>query len=254
LASSFAPFALKFEQSSIKLGEFIKMESNHRIVRKLLIVILLLISFTNALAQESTTRGRRTSNIPAAEATVTVNEQFLNSFLTAIFDNLQEPAMPLTIGGGAPNAQCASEIRLKREVAGVRTAVHFDNGRITGPLAFAGAYNQTYLGCIEFSGWAEAEVNLEFNSERRALAAHFHLREIHLNDVPAIANGPLLNLVQTAIDRRYNPVDLFTLDQLSTSVNIQPAKGALKLRAREIRPEITPSALTLHVTYEFVKG
>jgi hypothetical protein len=231
------------------------MESKALRIRELLIFITLLIFSAGALAQESTaTRGRRTSNVPAAEATVTVNEQFLNSFLTAIFDNLQEPAMPLTVGGATSSGQCASEIRLKREVQGVRTAVHFENGRITGPLAFAGAYYSTYLGCMEFSGWANAEVDLEFNSERRALVARFHLRDIRLNDVPAIANGPLLNMVQTAIDRRYNPVDLFTLEQLSTSVNIQPAKGALKLRAREIRTEITPSALTLHITYEFVKG
>ena len=227
-------------------------------VRSLLVFIVILVSSFNVLAQESTaTRGRRISNASAAEATVTVNEQFLNSFLAAIFDNLQEPSMPLTIGGAStqgPSAQCASEIRLKREVQGVRTAVHFENGRITGPLAFAGAYSSTYLGCIEFSGWADAEVNLEFNSERRALVARFHLRDIHLNDVPAIANGPLLNMVQTAIDRRYNPVDLFTLEQLSTSVNIQPAKGALRLRAKEIRTEITPSALTLHIVYEFVRG
>ncbi len=231
------------------------MESRVTCVRKLFSSITILIFCTGALAQESTaTRGRRTNNVPAAEATVTVNEEFLNAFLTAIFDNLQEPAMPLTLGGAASGGQCASEIRLKREVQGVRTAVHFENGRITGPLAFAGAYYSTYLGCMEFSGWANAEVNLEFNSERRAVVARFHLRDIRLNDVPAIANGPLLNMVQTAIDRRYNPVDLFTLDQLSTNVNIQPAKGALKLRAREIRTEITPSALTLHITYEFVKG
>ena len=224
-------------------------------VRKRLIVITFLVFSTSAQAQEANaTRGRRASNAPAAEATVTVNEQFLNSFLTAIFDNLQEPSMPLTTGGTAPSAQCASEIRLKREVGGVRTAVHFENGRIVGPLAFAGAYSASYLGCIEFSGWADAEVKLEFSSDRRALVARFYLRQIHLNDVPAIANGPLLNMVQTAIDRRYNPVDLFTLDQLSTSVNIQPAKGALRLRAKEIRPEITPAGLTLHITYEFVKG
>ena len=224
----------------------------------ILTVFLIAGLCTDVQAQESTaTRGRRSSNVPAAEATVTVNEQFLNSFLTAIFDNLQEPSMPLTIGGASsqgPNAQCASEIRLKREVEGVRTAVHFENGRIVGPLAFAGAYSSSFLGCIEFSGWADSEVNLEFNDERRALVARFHLRDIHLNNVPAIANGPLLNMVQTAIDRRYNPVELFTLEQLSTRVNIQPAKGALQLRAREIRPEITPSALTLHITYEFVKG
>ena len=137
---------------------------------------------------------------------------------------------------------------------GVRTAVHFEQGRIVGPLAFAGAYSSTLMGCIEFSGWADAEVNLEFNAQRRALMARFHVREIHLNDVPVVLSGPLLNMVQGAIDQRYNPVELFTLDQLSTRVNIQPAGGALQLRAKEIRPEITPSALTLHITYEFVRG
>lgn len=223
-------------------------------VHLLLIFIVLLVSANTASSQESATRGRRAASAPAAEATVIVNEQFLNSFLTAIFDNLQEPSMPLTIGGAAPSAQCASEIRLKREVGGVRTAVHFENGRIAGPLAFAGAYYSSLLGCFEFSGWADAEVNLEFNSGRRALVARFRLRDIHLNDVPALANGPLVNMVQTAIDRRYNPVDLITLEQLSTVVSIQPAKGALRLRAKDIRPEITPAGLTLHVTYEFVKG
>jgi hypothetical protein len=219
------------------------------------LVLVLTALVVNAAAQKATaTRDRRASEAPAAEATVTVNEQFLNSFLTAVFDNLQEPSMPLTIGGAAPNSECASEIRLKREAQGVRTAVHFENGRIVGPLAFAGAYNSSLLGCFQFSGWADSEVILEYSSARRALVARFHLRDIHLNDVPLLANGPLLNMVQTAIDRRYNPVDLFTLDQLSTRVNIQPAKGALQLRAREIRPEVTPSGLTLHIIYDFVKG
>jgi hypothetical protein len=230
------------------------MGSSAVTVRLLLILIVLLVSSNAAPAQESATRGRRATSGPAAEAIVTINEQFLNSFLTAIFDNLQEPSMPLTIGGAASNAQCASEIRLKREVGGVRTAVHFENGRIVGPLAFAGTYYLPLLGCFQFAGWADSEVNLEFNSERRALAARFRLRDIHLNDVPVLANGALVNMVQTAIDQRYNPVDLFSLDQLSTRVNIQPAKGALQLRAKDIRPEITPAGLILHIIYEFVKG
>ena len=224
-------------------------------VSAFVLTVFLAGSCIDANAQESpATRGRRAANPPAAEATVTVNEQFLNSFLTAIFDNLNEPSMPLTVGGASSTAQCRSEIRLKREVNGVRTAVHFEQGRIVGPLAFAGAYSSTLMGCIEFSGWADAEVNLEFNAQRRALMARFHVREIHLNDVPVVLSGPLLNMVQGAIDQRYNPVELFTLDQLSTRVNIQPAGGALQLRAKEIRPEITPSALTLHITYEFVRG
>ena len=136
----------------------------------------------------------------------------------------------------------------------MRTAVHFDNGRITGPLAFAGAYNSTLMGCIEFSGWADSEVNLSFDANRQALVARFHLRDIHLSDVPSLANGPVLNMVQSTIDRKYNPVELLTLEQLSSRVNVQPAGGALRLRAMDVRPEITPNALTLHIMYEFVKG
>jgi hypothetical protein len=214
-------------------------------------VFVFLVTCVSVNAQESATRERRASNAPAAQATVTVNEQFLNSFLQAIFDNLSEPSISLSSTG---QSGCASEIRLKREVAGVRTAVHFENGRVVGPLAFSGTYSSSLLGCIAFSGWADSEVNLSFDAQRQALVARFNLRNIHLNDVPSLANGPVLNVVQNTIDRRYNPVELLTLEQLSARVNVQPAGGALRLRATHVRPEITPAALALHITYEVVKG
>jgi hypothetical protein len=215
---------------------------------------VLLFLIASVPAQETGSRSRRVANESGAEATIVVNEKFLNSFLAGIFDNLNEPSMPLTVGGARSTADCASEIRLKREVGGVRTAVHFANGRITGPLAFAGAYNSSLLGCVEFTGWADAEVTLEFNRERRALVARFKVRDIHLNNTPGLLDGPLLTMVQNAIDRRYNPVDLFTLEQLSTRVNIQPAGGALRLEATDIRPEITPAGFALHISYRFVRG
>ena len=217
-------------------------------------LVAIVSCFSNVTAQESATRGRRAVNAPTGEATIIVTDQFLNSFLTAMFDNLNEPSMPLTVGGAKSGPGCASEIRLKREAGGVRTAVHFENGRIVGPLAFAGSYNSGLMGCIEFSGWADSEVVLEYDNTRRALVARFRLRDIHLNNTPAVLNGPLLGMVQNTIDQRYNPVELFTLEKLSTRVDIQPAGGALQLRAREIRPEITPSALTLHIVYEFTRG
>jgi hypothetical protein len=220
------------------------------IFRSLILILLLQVS---ANAQESSTRGRR-AGAAGAEATIMVNEQFLNSFLAGIFDNLNEPAMPLTVAGATSSPQCASEIRLKREVDGVRTSVHFENGRIRGPLAFAGAYNAALLGCIQFTGWADAEVVFEFNRQRKALLARFNLKDIHLNNTPSMINGPLLKMVQTTIDRRYNPVELFTLEQLSTRVNIQPAGGAMRLEATDAKPEITPAGLALHISYRFVRG
>lgn len=221
---------------------------------KLLVAWLVLLTVgISSAAQEAANRSRRASD-GAAQATVTVNEQFLNSFLTAIFDNLQEPAMPLTAAGATSSPNCASEIRLKREVNGIRTAVHFENGRIVGPLAFAGAYNSTLLGCVEFTGWADSELTMEFDRSRRAVVARFRLREIHLNNTPGMLSDPLLKVVQNTIDRRYNPMELFTLDQLSTRANIKPAGGALRLEATEVRPEITVTELALHITYRFVRG
>jgi hypothetical protein len=216
-----------------------------------LLSLLVLVSFAVVDAQDRSSRAR---NATQPQATLSVNEQFLNSFLTAMFDNLQEPAMPLTIGGATSSSQCASEIRLKREANGVRTAVHFEQGKIAGPLAFAGAYNSTLLGCISFTGWADSELQMEFSRERRAVLARFRLRDIHLNNTPEMLNGPLLKMVQNAIDSRYNPLELFTLEQLSTRANIKPAGGALRLEATDVRPEITPTELTLHITYRFVRG
>jgi hypothetical protein len=221
---------------------------------KLLIALLaILMVFTAARAQEAGLGRQRTSD-NAPRATIKVNEQFLNSFLVGMFDNLQEPSMPLTAGGAQSSANCASEIRLKREVDGVRTAVHFENSRIVGPLAFAGAYYSSLLGCVQFTGWADSEVTMEFSRERRAVLARFRLRDIHLNNTPGLLNDPLRNMVQSTIDRRYNPIELFTLEQLSTNTNIKPAGGALRLEATEVRPEITPNELALHITYRFVRG
>jgi len=218
----------------------------------LLIALIVLGCSSGVGAQEA---GISRSRLAAApESTITVNEQFLNSFLDAMFDNLQEPSMPLTTGGAQSSAECASEIRLKRQVNGVRTAVHFENGRIVGPLAFAGAYNSGLLGCVEFIGYADSELTFEFNRERRAVLARFRLREIHLNNTPGLLNDPLLKMVQGTIDRKYNPLELFTLEQLSTRANIKPAGGALRLEAIDVRPEITPTELALHITYRFVRG
>src|ERR1051325_9395865 len=219
-------------------------------------IVAAILLCANCFAQESnTTRERRTAGSgPSAEATITINEQFLNSFLTAMFDNLKEPSMPLTIGGAQSSSNCASEIRLKRENASTRTSLHLESGRIVGTLAFAGAYNQSLMGCIEFTGSANTDVNLEYDANRRAVLARFYVREIRLNNTPAMLNGPLLSMVQAAIDRRYNPVEVFTLEKLSTRLEIQPAGAALQLRAKEVRTEITPSAIILHIMYEWVKG
>lgn len=194
----------------------------------------------------------------SAEATITLNEQFFNAFLDAMFTNLKPPSTPLVITPGdkertpAESYGCPSVLTLQREEGGVRTAVKLEPERITAPLAFSGSYNSSLLGCIEFRGWANTTWNLAFDRSRQALFARVELQDIHLTDVPILVNGSLIKMVQSAVDKRINPLEVLRLDQISARVPIAPANGALRLRAKEVRPEILTGILSLHITYEFL--
>lgn len=222
---------------------------------------------SNAFAQNST-RARQTNTSPSAETTLTISEQFLNSLLDAMFTKLKAPTFPLALAGAKPdgpalpstnsftssnNFQCASVIVLQREMSGVKTAVHFENGRITAPLAFSGSYSLGFLGCTNFQGWAETAINLEFNRERQVLSARVKVKDIHLNNVPPVGNTLIVGLVQNSIDKRINPVEILQAAQLATRLPIAAAGGALRLRAKEVRPEVVQGALRLHIVYEFAR-
>jgi hypothetical protein len=193
-----------------------------------------------------------------SEVTISVNEQFLNSFLDAMFTNLKAPSAPLVITPAdkertpAESYGCPSAIMLEREEGGVRTAVKLEQGKITAPLAFSGSYNSTLLGCIAVRGWANTTWKLEFDRSRQALLARVQVEDIRLTNVPALATSSLVKVVQSAIDNRINPLEIFKLDQLTARVPVAPAGGALRLRAKEVQPEIIPGSLLLHVTYEFL--
>jgi hypothetical protein len=215
-------------------------------------------------------RPRTVSEAPAAEVTVTLNEAFVNSLLDAMFTNLREPEFPLSIAQNKSESDqrtvfsahassvstqgCSSVIVLERERNGVKTAVHFEDGQITAPVAFSGSYNASLLGCMSFNGVAMAAVTLEFDRERQSILARVTIRDVQLNGLPSLANSIVINLVQNSIDKRFNPYELFKTDQLSPVVPIKAAGGSLRLRARDVRPEIVPGALRLHVLYEFERA
>ena len=225
-----------------------------------------------ALAQTNeATRPRQAaaSSAPVAEATVTLNEQFLNAVLEVIFTRMRAPSYPLSLGIGqnkqtprqqnptatkavAGGADCASVVVLEREIEGVKTAVHFEDGRIVAPLAFTGSYNTGLLGCMRFQGWADTNINLEFDQARQALYARVAVTDVHLEGIPLLANGVAVDMVQSAIDQKVNPVEILRTEQLTARVPLAAAGGALRLRAKELRPEIVPGLLKLHITYEFM--
>lgn len=221
---------------------------------KLTLAIPFLFLFMPNVAGQTT----RPPQPPTGEATLAVKEQFFNSFLEAIFINLKPPSTPLIITSSdkdrtdESSKACPSVITLQRESNGIKTTVKLEQGRITAPLAFSGSYNSTLMGCLRFSGLAHTEWSLEFDRATQVLQARIKITDIQLENLPALTQGSITKLVQAAIDSRINPLKILRPDQLSGVVPIAPAGGSLRLRAREVRPEISPGNLQLHITYELL--
>nr|MDQ3820761.1 hypothetical protein [Acidobacteriota bacterium] len=222
---------------------------------------------------QNATRAREVTASAPAEVTVTLNEQFFNALLDAIFTRLRAPRYPLSLTSKEPKVSeesaalllrppafspryakadtCESVVVLEREMGGVRTEVRFENGRVIAPLAFKGNYSMALIGCVNFQGWAETTINLNFDRQRQSLSARVTVRDIHLNNIPSLASGALVRLVQNSIDSRINPIEILQAAQLSARLPITGSGGALRMRATEIRPEVAPGALSLHIFYEF---
>ena len=207
----------------------------------------------------------------APEVTVSLNEQFLNSFIDAIFDKLDTPTFPLAKKPkeskkrqrvveakydqtSANNQECVESVTLLRESEGVRTAIRFKDGKIIVPIAFKGTYNPTLLGCVNFQGWAETDLNLEYDAEKQTLFGRVKMRNIKLNGIPNLAGGILGRLVQGTIDSRINPLEILRADQIAPIVPVKYANGSLRLKPTSMKTEVVEKALNVRVQFEFYKA
>lgn len=191
---------------------------------------------------------------PAGEVVVVLSEQLLSSIVEAVAAQPAPPSYKLSRGGegGGGSGGCADVVALLPETKGARTAVRFVEGRITAPVAFRGSYEPPLVGCVNFEGWADTSIDLEFDPARQTLNARLRVREINLRNVPSFAGGGLAGLVQDAIDERVNPVEILRAEQLGA--RLPASRGSLRLRAREVRHEVAGKELRLRIVYEIVSG
>ncbi|HEV2704560.1 MAG TPA: hypothetical protein VGV59_01470 [Pyrinomonadaceae bacterium] len=186
----------------------------------------------------------------AGDVVVVLNEGFLNALLEAVLEQPNPPKFPLSKSGGG--GSCPSEIMLSREEQGKRTAVVFQEGRVTAPVAFRGSYSAPLLGCFRFEGWADTVFNLAFDPARQAFTARVEVRNISLNKIPALLGGSITQLVQDAIDERVNPVEVLRAEQLAAQLPVT-RESVLRLRAREIQHQVAGKELRLRIVYEIVR-
>ena len=230
--------------------------------------LVLIISMSASLA-----------NAQTAEVSIALNEQFFDQLLDAIFKNFNAPEFPLAANSPkskvqSPNSlifgfdarkskiknqktkiqNCKESIRLLREVDSVKTAVRFRDGRIYSPIAFSGSYNPPFVGCINFQGWAETNIDLEYDRQSRKLVGRVRVLSVNLGGVSNLASGVLSRLVQTSIDKKINPIEIIQTDKLSFLVPVQNSGGSLKMKAVGVRHAIADGVLNVNIAYEFSKS
>jgi hypothetical protein len=199
---------------------------------------------------------------PPGTVAIALDQSFVDAVMATTFSGLGTPTFHLGQNGGSGErfeqalfqGGCTNEITLLPEGSGAKTGVQFRNGTIYAPMAFTGTYN--LAGCIQFKGWAQTSIKLQFDQEKQTVFGYVNVEGVNLEGVNPIANNFVTVFVQGAINQKVNPLVLVSEPQLSLMIPVKASNGAVKARAKDVRADILDGSLKLYLTYEFtgVKG
>jgi len=217
-----------------------------------LLLLTLLLLASNSAAQRT-------------ELTISFGEQFFEALLDAVFQYAPPPEFSLakaTSAGGreavlsgnsfVKAGPCNESIKLLRENSGARTAVKFREGQIHALLAFSGNYNPPLIGCVPFLGLANAIIDLEFDQPGRRLIARARVQEVSLNGTGGIGSSLVARMVQGAIDKKINPIEIVNTDKVSFLLPIR--SSSVKMKAVGFSHDVSGGRLNIRVVYEFGRG
>ena len=199
---------------------------------------------------------------PPGTVVIALEQSLVDAVMAATFSGLGTPTFQLGQNRDVPESfehvlfqgGCTNQITLLPEGSGAKTGVQFRNGTIYAPMAFTGNYNLG--GCIQFKGWAQTSIKLQFDQEKQTVFGYVNVEGVNLEGVNPIANNFVTVFVQGAINQKVNPLVLLSEQQLSLMIPVKASNGAVKARAKDVRAEVLDGSLKLYLTYEFtgVKG
>ena len=195
------------------------------------------------------------SGLPPGTAQIVIREPLFNEILGTVFTQMQPPKFPL---GTSPETLAADQnacgqITVLREGSGVQTGVRFENGRMGAPIAFTGSYNSP-VGCLEFSGWAQARMDLRFDQQTQSVFGQLNVETVNLDGLNPVFSALVTPIVQSTLNARVNPIRIIDGKQIAVSVPIVAASGNLNAQVQDVRAEIKDNALNLFVIYGFSGG
>jgi hypothetical protein len=204
---------------------------------------------------------------PPGTALVVLDDRFFDTVLATIFQDLNAPSFPLQLTKAEPNNLlygegarleaasfqngCPSAVTLLQEGSNVKTGVRIENGKIMAPLAFKGSYNAPFIGCVNFTGWAQANLVLRFDESQQAVFGQLNVEGVNVDGTPPVVGSVVTGLVQGAINQRVNPIQILQSHQLRLSVPVKASDGTLNAQVKDVRAQINNGSLALHITYQF---
>jgi hypothetical protein len=203
------------------------------------------------------------NGVAPGTASVVLNQQFFDTVLGTIFRDMNAPSFPLQLAENSDEAKnpqpekiafqsgaCEGKITLKPEGSGVKTEVRLENGQILAPLAFSGS--TSVLGqCIEFSGWAKANMALRFDESQQTVFGQINVETVNLDGLNPLISGFVTPLVQNVLNQRVNPIVILRGQQIALNLPIAATDGTLSARVKDVRSDIKDNALNLYITYDF---
>jgi|SRR5688572_5991710 hypothetical protein len=186
------------------------------------------------------------AGLPAGTAQLVLRQELLNEALGTIFSEIKPPTFPIGSGGGS----CESAITILPTGSGVTTNVQFANNKLSVPLAFTGNYGSP-IGCIPFSGWAQANLELRFDRDTQTVYGVLNVETVNLDGVNPVWSGLITPLVQSTINTQVNPIRLVDGKQLALNLPVVASNGVLTAGVSDVRSEVKDNALNLSVIYDF---
>ena len=185
---------------------------------------------------------------PAGTAQIVLKQEFFNEVLNTILRDMNAPSFPLAEGGAGSG--CDNRITILNEGSGVQTRMSLDNNKITAPLAFSGSY-PSMLGCLQFTGWTQASLELRFDPDRQAVLGQVTAETVDLDGVNPFVSAILTPVVQSTLNERVNPIQVLDGRQIAVNLPIVATGSTLQGKVADVRAEVKDNALNLFVTYEF---
>jgi hypothetical protein len=196
-------------------------------------------------------------------AQIVLKQDLFNEVLATIFRDMQSPTFQLASGNSSGSdgievqraafqspGGCTSQITILREGSGVQTGLRLDNNRISGPLAFTGSYSSMF-GCMQFTGWANATLELRFDKEQQTVFGNINVDTVNLDGVNPVLNGLVTPFVQSTLNSRVNPLKIIDGKQIAIDVPITSAGGKLEGSVDDVRADLSNNALNLYIAYTF---